>query len=350
LLLVYVEQRWPNKPFHLIPPTWLAQIPPPAARYAWLGFLGLCLLPFLILIFRDLLRAAFRLLPATRASVGILGFVAFGMVLSIGYYPALAAQMSPREVFDSYRRFATHGDELGIIGNTSGASAYYTSNNTKVFAGPAPAASWLLEAGAPRRYLVIAAADLAKLNAQYRSQATPAANLPVADARSSEILLVSNRPAEAKDTNPLAAIVLNQKPSVAHEVDASFEDELDLLGWEVTGADGRPTDTLTTGATYHFRIFYLVRQKVTGNWKTFIHLDGTDRINLDHDTAQDRYPMSLWNKDDFIVDDHEFTVTRGQAVGKYSVNFGLFQGTRRKKVTRGTQSDNRLSVGELEIR
>jgi hypothetical protein len=350
LLLLFIEQRWPKKPFHLIPPAWLAQIPAPAARYGWAAFLGLLLLPFLILVFRDLLRAAFRLLPVTRASVGVLGFVAFGLVLSVGYYPALAAQVSPREVFDSYRRFATHGDELGIIGNTSGASAYYTGNNTKVFAGTAPAASWLLEPGAPRRYLVIASADLAKLNSQYRLQATPPANLPVADARSSEILLVSNRPGEAKDTNPLAAIVLDQKPPIAHEVDASFEDELDLLGWEVIGADGRPTDILSTGASYHFRIYYLVRQKVTGNWKTFIHLDGADRVNLDHDTARDRYPMSLWNKGDVIVDDHEFTVVRGQAAGKYSVNFGLFQGTRRKKVTRGTQSDNRLSVGEIEIR
>jgi hypothetical protein len=197
---------------------------------------------------------------------------------------------------------------------------------------------------------VIASADLAKLNSQYRAQSTPPANLPVADARSSEILLVSNRPGEAKDTNPLASIVLNEKPTVAHEVDASFEDELDLIGWEVIGADGRPTDVLSTGGTYHFRIYYLVRQKVTGNWKTFIHLDGTDRINLDHDTVRDRYAMSLWNKGDFIVDDHEFTVVRGQAAGKYSVNFGLFQGTRRKKVTRGTHSDNRLSVGEIEIR
>jgi hypothetical protein len=89
---------------------------------------------------------------------------------------------------------------------------------------------------------------------------------------------------------------------------------------------------------------------VTGNWQTFIHLDGTERINLDHDTAKASYAMSLWNKGDFIIDEHEFTVARGQAAGKYSVNFGLFQGSRRKKVTRGTQSDNRLSVGEIEIR
>lgn len=350
LLTLFIEQRTPKKPFHLVPAAWFAQVPAPVVKYGWLAFLGILLLPLLILVFRDVLRAVFRLLPGTRASVGVLGFVAFGLLLSVGYYPALAAQVSPREVFDSYRRFASAGDELGMIGTSSGAAAYYTGSSTKVFAGAPQAATWLLEAGAPRRYLVIAAADLAKLNSQYRAQATPPANLPVADSRSSEIMLVSNRPAEAKDTNPLAAIALNQKPTVTHEVDASFEDELDVVGWEVHTADGHPIEVLATGTPYHFRIYYSVREKVTGNWKTFIHLDGAERINLDHDTAQGRYAMSLWNKGDFIVDDHEFTIARGQAAGKYAVNFGLFQGSRRKKVTRGAQSDNRLSVGEIEIR
>lgn len=350
LLTLFIEQRTPKKPFHVVPAVWLEQVPAPLVTYGWLAFPGVLLLPLLILGFRDLLRVVFRVLPITRGSVAVLGFVAFGLVLSVGYYPALAAQLSPRDVFESYRRVAKPGDELGIIGSTSGTSAYYTGTNTKMFEGTAQAATWLLEPNAPRRYLVIASTDLGKLNSQYRAQAKPPMNLPVADSRSSEILLVSNRPGEAKDTNPLAAIVLDQKPTVAHPADASFDDELDLVGWEVVTTDGKVTEQLSTGTAYRFRICYFVREKVTGNWQTFIHLDGAERINLDHDTAQARYAMSLWNKGDFVIDEHEFTVARGQAAGKYSVNFGLFQGSRRKKVTRGTQSDNRLSVGEIEIR
>jgi 4-amino-4-deoxy-L-arabinose transferase-like glycosyltransferase len=350
LLTLFIEQRTPKKPFHVVPQVWLEQVPAPVVTYGWLAFPGVLLLPWLILAFRDLLRAAFRVLPITRASVAVLGFVAFGLALSVGYYPALAAQLSPRDVFESYRRVAKPGDELGIIGSTSGTSAYYTGTNTKMFDGAAQAATWLLESNAPRRYLVIASSDLGKLNSQYRAQVKPPANLPVADSRSSEILLVTNRPDEAKDTNPLASVVLDQKPTLAHPVDAAFEEELDLVGWEVTTTEGAVTEVLSPGTAYRFRICYFVREKVTGNWQTFIHLDGTERINLDHDTAKASYAMSLWNKGDFIIDEHEFTVARGQAAGKYSVNFGLFQGSRRKKVTRGTQSDNRLSVGEIEIR
>ncbi|HTM43607.1 MAG TPA: glycosyltransferase family 39 protein [Polyangiaceae bacterium] len=350
LLLIVAAVDTHLQRFHLLPQTWVARVPKPVLTYGWAGFLGLLLIPTLMVFARDMVRFALRFVPTSRATIAVLAFAGFGFALSLGYYPALAAQISPRDVFEAYRRSAVGGDELGLIGASSGAAAYYTGNNTQVFDTVNKAGEWLLAGGAKRRYLVVNSPDLARLNAEYRSKISPPHNVPVIDARSSEILLVSNRLGSGPNQNPLNSIVLEQRPSPAHSAVCSFEDQIDCLGWEVATKDGKPVDVLSTGVPYLLRFYFQVHAKVTGSWKTFVHLDGTERINLDHDTAQGKYPFNLWSPGDYILDEYEFTVPRGQVVGKYGVYFGLFEGSQRKNVTKGNQTDNRVNLGDIEVR
>lgn len=349
LVGLFLQQRGWTAGVTLFPELWFSKLPKHVVGYAWLAVPALLLVPTLIVLLRDAVRLLFRWLPITRASAAVCSFAVFGFVLSFGYYPALASQLSPREVFDTYREFARQGDELGMIGSSSGTAGYYTGGGTRVFGNVREATEWLLEQTEVRRYLVVSQGELGKLNSRYRSAVSPARNLPVVDARSSEIVLASNR-LDGANQNPLDDIVLSERPTPAHDKGGVYADELTCMGWEIVDQKGKVVDILYQTLAYKFRTFYHVEKKVTGTWKGFIHLDSSERINLDHDLTADKYPSSLWNPGDYIIDEHEFTVPRGQTRGRYSVNFGLFQGSRRKEVTAGVHQDNRLSVGEIEIR
>ncbi len=312
------------------------------------------------------IRDAFRFLHAkTRISRGA-GTVAAGLLVgglfSFGYYPALAAQLSPKEVFEAYERVHRGSEPLGLLGLTGRSAAYHSGGEVKMFTDVQAAYTWLT-AGPSRRWLAVRAEDLTRLNSTYRSHATGARqNIPVLDARSSQILLVSNEllPGE-QSQSPYDSVVLGQEPSIQNKVSANLQDQLEVLGWEVRDSSGQlaPTARDANGAVaqsvvpakkYHFRIFYKVLAAVSGDWETFIHIDGHHRrFNGDHKTLGGKYPFHLWQSGDFIVDDHEFTLEPNFTADKYSVYFGLYQGETRMKVKSGPHDDNRVEGGSILV-
>ena len=86
---------------------------------------------------------------------------------------------------------------------------------------------------------------------------------------------------------------------------------------------------------YHFRLFYKVLAQISGEWETFIHIDGFHRrFNGDHKTLNGKYSFSLLQAGDFIVDDYEFSLEPNFTAGTYNVFYGLFTGDTRLKVKR----------------
>src|SRR6185436_3122676 len=143
-----------------------------------------------------------------------------------------------------------------------------------------------------------------------------------------EILLASNvlLPGEA-NRNPLDTYVLDEAPRPAHPVDGNFGDQLDVLGWDLFGPDGKPVASAVPGRPYEFRIYYKVVQSISGNWETFVHIDGFQRrFNGDHPTLDGKYPFHLWRVGDYIVDPHTITLEPNFTPGEYNVYFGLFIG------------------------
>ena len=66
--------------------------------------------------------------------------------------------------------------------------------------------------------------------------------------------------------------------------------------------------------------------------------------------CETKYPMSLWLKDDLIMDDHEFTLEPNFSPGPYTLWFGLFVGEQRLKLKSGpSDSDNRVNGGTLRV-
>lgn len=318
--------------------------------WAWLMLPAACAAPWAAWLARDALRAVAARRP-WRAELALAPVALFGVALSVAQYPALASQISPKEVFDAYRRHAAAGEPLAILGVGESAVRYYAGKDVQSFATTTEAFDWL-RAAEGRRWLVLRAKELPQLNSSYRASRQPPSNLPILDARSSEILLASNelRPGERSD-NFLDAWVLSAAPQPQHPLDGAFGTQLDCLGWAVTAPDGEPVTSVLPGKPYDFRIYYHVKAPISGNWETFIHIDGySRRHNGDHKTLDDRYPLHLWRVGDYIQDVHRFVLEPNFGAGQYSVYFGLFIGNKRLPVTRGAQHEDRLEGGRLQVR
>ncbi len=319
---------------------------------------GFILLPVLVLgaplgalFARDIARELYARLPISRGIGALLSVAAFGAVLSFGYYPALASQISPKEVYESYRQLAKSGELLGMLGVSAGSASYYAGRDVPTFANASSAFDWLM-AGPDRRWLVIRADDLPQMNSLYRGRTNPPSNLPVLDARSSEILLVSSAlAANDVNENPFNAWILSKAPAPSRKVDGNFGGQLDTLGWDVTSPDGTVVDAVAAGKPYEFKIYYRVVTPVSGNWETFIHIDGFQRrFNGDHKTLEGKYPFHLWRVGDYIVDVYPFTLEPNFTPGTYNVFYGLYTGSRRLEVKRGSAQEDRLSAGTLRVR
>ncbi len=340
--------------------------PRAAALFGALALPGLLISPLLLMAVRDAFRTLFdpelgalfgsgavgRWLSGglSRAEAALFAGVAFGLCLSLVFYPALSVQISPKQVFEAYRRDANAGEPLGMLGAGAASANYYAGRIVPSFDTGAHAFDWLI-AGSERRWLVIRQSDLPLLNSLYRARNDESFNLPVLDARSSEILLVSSQLGAARNDNPLSGLVLEQAPQPRHPLDANLDDKLDVLGWDTLAEDGRAVSSVQAGRRYTFVIYYRVVQHIAGTWDTFIHIDGFQRrFNADHPTLDGKYPFGLWQPGDWIADRHELMLEPNFSAGTYRVYFGLYNGSQRLDVRRGHAVENRLEAGVLDVR
>jgi 4-amino-4-deoxy-L-arabinose transferase-like glycosyltransferase len=280
-----------------------------------------------------------------------LGGAVVGFILCFFYYPALANQLSPKEVFESYRKLCP-GAPLAMLGVGGRTAAYYAGGQPQAFNDPNSAYRWLVAEPAQRRCLALKAEELPQLNRMWRDHAEPKTNLPVVDARSSQILLASSvLPAGEKNESPLDSIVLSAPPNPQRRLDANMDDKLEVIGFDLVDDRGRLVDGISPGRTYHMKTYYRVLAPVTSEWEAFIHIDGYHRRhNGDHKPMNGKYPMSLWLPGDLLLDDHEFKLEPNFTPGSYTIYFGLFVGDTRLKVKSGpNDGDNRVNGGPLRV-
>jgi len=321
------------------------------ARWGFLSVPLLVALPGILLLGRDSARFFFERVPIGRPRLALASLTAFALAMSLGYYPALANHLSPRNAFEIYQRTAAPGEPLAVLGTTSELAPYYTRGPVTSPASPAVALDWLI-AGDEPRWLVLQQKDLAQVNSLYRQHVKPLGNLPIVDATSSEVLLATNRlPAGRSNDNPLNAWIAAEAPKPQHPLDVDLEGQLRCIGWTVTDMQRRPVDSLVARRRYQLHIHWQATSSVRGNWKTFVHIDGYGRrLNGDHDTLEGKYPFRLWREGDFVTDVHAFDLEPQFTAGTYKLFFGLFSGNERFKVSRGAHDDNRIVAGEIIVR
>jgi flagellar biosynthesis protein FliQ len=280
-----------------------------------------------------------------------LGGAVVGFVLCFSYYPALANQLSPKEVFESYRHLCPDAP-LALLGVGGRTSAYYAGGQPQVVSDPTSALQWLVAGRGQRRCLALKADELPKVNQLWRERSEPRTNLPVLDTRSSQILLAaSSLGADEKNENPLSEIVLSAPPHPQRKLGANMDDKLEVVGFDLLDERGRMVDAVSPGRSYHFKTYYRVLAPVTTEWEAFIHIDGYKRRhNGDHKPMNGKYPMALWLPGDLLLDDHEFKLEPNFTPGTYTIYFGLFTGDTRLKVVGGpNDGDNRVNGGPLRV-
>lgn len=318
-------------------------------NFWWIFPIAALLTPILLIAARDTFRLLVDQTRVSRASFTLVAALLAGGAQGFWYYPSLSAQLSPKEVFESYARLHSASEPLALLGVRGRAAAYYGGGEAPSFTEVARGFAWLTEAPSERRWMIVKSDDLPKLNSLYRAQ--HAKNLPVLDGRSSQILLVSNRLGDHVNENPLASIVLDTPPLPRNPIDAAFEDQLDVIGWEVADKSGAVIDSVVPATGYHLRIYYRVVRPIPGNWKAFLHIDGFQRrFNGDHAVVDGKYPMNLWLPGDVIVDDLDFQLEPNFTPGDYTAYFGFFSGESRFRVARGPQHENRVVAGAIHVR
>jgi hypothetical protein len=296
-------------------------------------------------------------LKGSRAAFLAVSGALVGLILCFSYYPALANQLSPKEVFESYQKTHKAGEPLALFGVGGRTAAYYAGGQPLQLHDAPSAYQWLMVGGdnagdGQRRFIAMKAEELPKLNALYRERSQPRANLPVLDARSSQILLVASAlGSNEKNQNPLNKILLSSPPKPQHKLEVNMEDKLLVLGYDVTDQTGKWVDVVAPGRAYRMRTYYKVLAPVTTEWEAFIHIDGFHRRhNGDHKPMEGKYPFALWQRDDLLVDDYEFKLEPNFSPGSYTVFFGLFVGDTRFKVKSGpSDGDNRINGGTLHV-
>ncbi|WP_437478846.1 glycosyltransferase family 39 protein [Sorangium sp. So ce1014] len=341
----------------------VARMPNHLAAYGMNAWWALPLLlaagPVVLIAVRDAFRFVVARAAMPRALGTPLAGLLAGFALSFWYYPALAAQLSPKAVFESYGLLRRPGEPLATLGVRSRAAAYYQGGEIASFDDVPQAFAWLTAtadsaaegSAAPgaRRWLVVKSDELPRLNSLFRKHHKR--NLPVLDGRSSQILLASNELGGRPNESWLSRVVLDEPVAPANPIDVMFEDQLEVLGWELTDDDGQKVSSVVPQKTYHLRTYFRVHRSIIGNWKMFVHIDGFQRrYNGDHPVLEGRYPLSLWQPGDVIVDDHELRLEPNFTPGDYAFYFGLYAGEARFQVTRGPEHENRIRGGVIRVR
>ncbi|MCS6901418.1 MAG: glycosyltransferase family 39 protein [Myxococcales bacterium] len=324
----------------------------------WLAPLGVGLGLFLAMTVRLWFRLLLARTGVSRAWVAAGGGVTAGLVLALGYYPTLASQLSPRQVFETYQRQRKGVEPLGLLGVAGRTIAYETGGEARSFSSPEEAFRWLTE-GRERRWLAVHTEELPSLNALYRARArdpsflaTPDHNLPVLDARSSQVVLASGDLGGQANQNPLAVFLSAKPPSPSRPVQAILEDALEALGWDVfPQGSSSPTWAVHPGKPYTLCLYWRVLAPVASQWKSFIHIDGYGRRhNGDHEVLGGKVPMRLWQPGDIVTDRYEFRLEPNFTPANYALYYGFFLGERRMAVRSGKHSDNRLEGGVFPVR
>jgi hypothetical protein len=290
-------------------------------------------------------------LRAPRSLGMLVAALGSGGILCFGYYNAMAEQLSPKGALDVYASHHGDGEPLGLLGVNPRMGRYYArGDTTEPLSSPRTAMRWLAtDPDGPTRWMAFRDAQLAELNALHR--VAHGENLAVVETGSGQILMARSR-AIGENANPLAPFVRSSAPAeIQHPLQARFDDQLRVLGWDVVDEDGHLVPSVIAGTAYRMRVYLRVEQPIRRSYRAFIHIDAAGRRhNGDHDVLGGLYPMTYWQVGDYIVDEHAFTLERNFSAGRYAVYFGYYIYNDRLPVTDGRHHENRLIAGVLTVR
>jgi hypothetical protein len=268
-----------------------------------------------------------------------------GVYASHGYLPALSAHLSPREVYDTYNAEARPGEPLAEYRVGGRSAAYYARGEIREITTQPLLLAYLAE---PGRRAAFPADELPAIDRAFRQRTQR--HLFVADARSARVVLAANEPVSGRaNENFLAKYVLSAPPRIEHPVGASFEDKIELVGYDLELPHG---SYVGAGESFKVTWYWRALRPVPGGQKIFLHIDGQgQRLNGDHEPVGDKYPTRLWDTGDVVVDEQTLAVPANYRPGEYTMFIGFYSGESRLAIVRGPKDDaNRVPAGTVRVR
>jgi hypothetical protein len=245
--------------------------------------------------------------------------VVMAMFWSFGWHRSLSANLSTKQIFESYRSLRKEGDRLFLMGDLGNAPRYYAGNEGSPMFGYDKLFTEFAKA-TPRAFAVVPGQELCAIHREANGR--PYFVVDDANARS---LLISNSVEGTIDRNPLATAVLRAEPKNIGYRPAGkvvYDNRIEIIGWNMPPVVER-------GSTFDVTLFYKVLQTVPANYKVFMHVDGSGlRFNGDHEPIGGRCATTYWKVGDYIAD--TFSVDAGGSTfpsGDYDVWVGFFTGS-----------------------
>ena len=311
--------RWPGP---------LAAMPYVMVSYAAFfgGVIGLALgVPIAPKAASDAQRQKSRLILVGGAVAATL---AMALTTAFWVVPQCSKHLSSKELYGKSKQLDPNAPIGQYHFNASGAS-YYSGGKQPVQLGSLDDTFKFL--GRPEHVFIMAGAEELPALDQYAKQ--HAASYVVVDDSSTRYLMLSNK-----------------APAIGHPLDINFDGKVQLVGYDVPPSVAPRQD-------FKLRLYFKVNQPVGGNYKVFVHIDGSGiRINGDHVPLDGKFPTNYWVPGTFVTDEH--TIRPGDNntgtapnSGYYQIYMGLYQGSERLKIVNGpSDGDNRARVGGIQIR
>jgi hypothetical protein len=281
-----------------------------------------------------------RLYPVLAASLLVGAFTAWS------FQPTLGSHFSPKPVYEAYAKLAKEREPLRTYRVPTTAASYYTDAHVEAIDDRIVLLDFLRGGG--QRWAVLPADELGKVNRAYRRET--GRHLYVADARSARLLLIAAQPIAGRPNQSfIAEAVHSEPPAVQHEVVASFDERVELIGYDLDLPGG---DSVGAGQRFSITWYWRVLRRPPAGYKIFVHIDADGlRLNGDHDPLDGRYPTKLWEPGDIIADAQRLTVPANFRTGDYAMYVGWFSGSNRLSVDSGpNDGTDRVRAGTLPVR
>jgi Carbohydrate family 9 binding domain-like len=134
-------------------------------------------------------------------------------------------------------------------------------------------------------------------------------------------------------------VLLKAAPAPKHPLDVSFDDKVDLLGYDLEPEHPVPGQPFTV--TWYWR----VRAPLGKGVQLFTHVadgSGATQLNLDAQRPlRSAYPEAEWKAGDYIRDAQSVTIPEAWAPPTATFYLGFYVGSRRFDVTRGKHDAER---------
>ncbi len=112
-----------------------------------------------------------------------------------------------------------------------------------------------------------------------------------------------------------------QAPVVENPISVSFADHIDLVGYSLSDRNLVPGDSLD------LTLIWSPRAKPSKNYGVFVHLlDSQEKVRGRADSSRrfERYPTSMWDAGEVVVDTHTLSLGRDLPADRYRLAIGLY--------------------------